>query len=281
MNKLIIHSELIDPRPRATEDGSMTAITEEFRGAISYLMRSIAAQPEVGGEYIGMLMFLSRGRRLLEGVQLLAARGYRAEAFAVSRSLTECAIDIAYILRTDTKARMDKFFNYIHLSSKQRYERLAEQGIHVPEDQRRSTDLAFAQVASSFNPKQRSWDLNVKQRAEDAGRLDLYKTLFDIGSAASHSSPEGMFWGHEMDFSVDANGRVLHLSERDATASERLLPYRLACLAMVDLLVTVMTYMDSDACAVRVKELWERVGPRLQKSGGEPEKHDEPPSLQK
>jgi hypothetical protein len=231
-------------------------------------MREVAAQYIIGGEYIGLLMFLSRGRRLLEAVQMLTAQGYRAEAFAVSRSMTECAIDLAYILRTDTKARMDKFFNYIHLVHKQRDARLAEQGIHVPEEQRRESEFAFSQVASSFSPKQKSWDMNVKQRAEDADQLGLYKTLYDIGSGASHSSPEGVFWGHDMDLSVDAKGKVLYLSEREPTGAERQLPYRLACLALIDLLVSVMTYMDSDSCAARVKELWDRVGPMLGQIGG-------------
>lgn len=262
-NRLIIDPALINPPPRSTIDGPMEACTSDFRSTISHLLKEIAALPIVGGEYIGLVMFLSRGRRLLEAVQMLTAQGYRAEAFSVSRSMTECAIDLAYILRTDTKARMDKFCNYIHLVHKQRDARLAEQGILLPEEQRRKSELAFSEVASSFSPKQKSWDLNVKERAEDAGRLGLYKTFYDIGSGASHSSPEGMFWGHDMDLSVDSDGTVIHLSERKPTGLERQLPYRLAGIALIDLLVSAMTYMNSDSCAARVNELWAHVGPML------------------
>src|SRR5690349_20461767 len=119
-NRLTIEPTFIEPPSPVELDGSMGTCSTEFESVMSGNMKDIAVQPEVGGEYIGLLMFLHRARSLLQSVQLLTARGYIAEAFAVMRSMTECTIDIAYILHADSKDRMEAFMNFVHVVNKRR-----------------------------------------------------------------------------------------------------------------------------------------------------------------
>jgi hypothetical protein len=259
-NHLVIDPLFITPSPREQLDGDMPRHASEFSSAIADLMKEVAARSEVGGEYIGLLMFLNRARNLLQSIRVLTALGYRAEAFAVSRSMTEAAIDVAYILSADTKQRMDGFMDYIHVLHKQRQERLEGQGINVSQEEKDSVDLAFAQVSSNYNPKHRPWDRTLRARSIDADRLGLYETAYDIGCGASHSSPEGMFWTHLVQVTEGPDGKTLYLSEHDPRGPERYLPFKLACRSLVDLLLSIARYMASDSAMKRVGEACANAG---------------------
>lgn len=221
-------------------------------------------QPEVGEEYIGLLMFLHRARCLLQSVQLLTARGYIVEAFAAMRSMTECTIDIAYILHADSEDRMDAFTNFVHVVNKRRQDRMASQGMQVSQERARRVDLAASRVASAYTAKQLSWDKkSLKERATEAGRLDLYENFYDIGCGASHSSPEAIFWAQDLMVEGDDPEIHINLSAKVAEGRERFHPYRMTCLALVHLLVSVAGYMDSEPLMTRINDAWQRVSMTL------------------
>jgi hypothetical protein len=263
-NRLTIDPTFIEPPPRVELDGSMGICSTEFESVISCMMKEIAMQPVVGGEHIGLLMFLHRARCLLQSVQLLTARGYIVEAFAVMRSMTECTIDIAYILHADSKDRMDAFTNFVHVVNKRRQDRMAGQGMQVSQESARKVDLAASRVTSSYNAKQLSWDKKtLKDRAAEAGRLKLYEDFYDVGCGASHSSPEAIFWAQDLTVEGDDPEIHINLSARVPEGPERFNPYRMTCLALVHLLLSVAGYMDSDSLMTRINDAWQRVSMTL------------------
>jgi hypothetical protein len=136
---------------------------------------------------------LFKGWKTIRAVRLLAVDGYGEDAMILLRSLTNPAIDMAFICRENTEQRLEQWIATARVSRR----RLAEQlGKQLPDEE--GTDWRTVEAAAN------QWNgRGIRQRAEAAGVENFDTLIYRFGSGFEH--PDAWMMS---DFASEADGFI-------------------------------------------------------------------------
>lgn len=181
----------------ATTDPSLAALrtlAQDCRALGMEAMTAALSRPSVVREG-HVMVFVARATTSLEAVELLATRGFVADALSVMRTIVELDIDLAFILQEETERRLELFFGHEQV----RAWLLAQAIARLPGEQPPEQVAAMATLRERFDavranyPNLYSWcPTRIRERAVATERHHSYDLAYAEGCAASHSGPEGL-----------------------------------------------------------------------------------------
>ena len=120
--------------------------------------------------------FFAKGWKTIRAVRLLAVDGYGEDAMILLRSLTNVAIDMAFICSDNTEERLMRWVASARVARR----RLAEHlGMPLPDEE--GTDWNAVEAEAN------QWSGGgIRQRAEAAGVEHLYMFMYRFGSGFEH-----------------------------------------------------------------------------------------------
>jgi hypothetical protein len=120
--------------------------------------------------------FFAKGWKSIQALRRLAVDGYGEDALILRRSLTNTAIDMAFITQTDTEERLSHWVAAGRVARR----RLAEAtGSALPDEEGTDWSVVEAEAAK--------WSgRNIRQRAEAASVRHLYALMYRFGSGFEH-----------------------------------------------------------------------------------------------
>ena len=140
--------------------------------------------------------FLCRAAQCLHSSVMLASAGLVGDAMAVMRTSVELLIDLAYILKEDSRSRIEKFERFediaqrklavgISLLHKGNVDAVAMNEIEERSEEARRL---YPTKPNGGLPQVKDWAGNtLSERAGDIGLDAIYRTLYRDACAASHS----------------------------------------------------------------------------------------------
>lgn len=208
-------------------------------------MKIIAAHPRRAVSHSMAIPMMMTGRALnaLDSVMLLVQAGHTVDAFSIMRSVCELAIDLGYMAKSDTEARMELFANHIFVSRHQFMKALDDAGLPNPQP-------AFAAKMASIHQRiegdydKPNWaGKSIAKRADESGKKTFYNFMFRLGSGASHSCAESLWWESS---ETTVGGHDTIVSRVGDYSKPEAAPLQLATLALFDILMTVAELLGLD-----------------------------------
>ena len=118
----------------------------------------------------------AKGWKTIRALRLLAANGYGEDGMILLRSLTNLAIDMAFLCRDNTEERLVQWV----ASARVTRHGLAQQlGVPLPDEEGTDWNAVEAE-ANQWNGR------GIRQRAEAAGVEHLYMFMYRLGSGFEH-----------------------------------------------------------------------------------------------
>ncbi len=137
---------------------------------------SLHTEPSAGGAPEAVAAFFAKGLKSMQALRILAAAGYGEDAFILLRSLTNTAIDMAFISDGNTEERLGQWVAVARLA---RYELARTLGETLADEA--GTDWKAVRAAAD------QWKgRGIRQRAEAAHVEHLYDLMYRFGSGFEH-----------------------------------------------------------------------------------------------
>jgi len=166
-------------------------------------------------------MLYARSRKAVAAARLLAAAGYGEGAMVIARSLVNVCIDLAYICKPESDARIEP---WIVNGRRARRTMAQEFGLTVEEEKR--IDWAQNDILA------KQWrDVKIEQRAKDAGLENFYKVLYRHGSSFEHSD----LWAVNAFLERGVDGPILKTDPSENLVVQSLF----ACYTFAQIMVTI------------------------------------------
>ena len=137
-------------------------------------------------------------------ILLLCQQGYGQDAAILVRSLIELLITLLYILKDPTDERIQRYFAYDWIMRKKMYnygktkpeilEILKERNQNLKQGDNPIEEVEKQAIAmqTKYNYKKDWSDKNMREMAEEVGRVDLYLTVYRLQSQIMHTAPRVM-----------------------------------------------------------------------------------------
>jgi hypothetical protein len=162
-----------------------------------------------------LLYALTKAYKTQAAILLLSEKGFGQDAGILSRSIFELNITTSYILKDIT--RIERFFDYDWIMRLRAHNLMSSDTLYSTTLKERDPSGEVLQnVMSQVRnikikyPKierRMSWaDKNIKEMAEEVGRLDAYKTAYHLQSNLSHPNPRNIndyFWEIKGNLEID------------------------------------------------------------------------------
>jgi hypothetical protein len=190
------------------------------------------------------MMMTSRAMNALDSVMLLVQGGHTTDAFSIMRSVCELAIDLGYMAAADTEARMELFADHIFVARHRLLKVLDDAGQTnpSPEFAARMKSI-YERVKGNYDNKGNWANKRIDQRAAEAGKKAFYDILHRLGSGASHSCAEALWWECT---ETTVNGEKAIVSRLGDYSTPDASPLLFATLALFDLLTTLVGLLGLD-----------------------------------
>lgn len=152
--------------------------------------------------------FLARGYQSLNSATILSSLGFEADAMSATRTITELAVDLAYIRKDDSDVRMELFMCFEDIANLKVARAISKLHDGKVDENAMSVLATKAQNARKLHPPRgdgklpevRDWAGNsIATRAENVGLANFYGTSYRDSSAASHSGAATMRYVVEVD----------------------------------------------------------------------------------
>jgi|JI8StandDraft_1071087.scaffolds.fasta_scaffold117101_2 hypothetical protein len=147
---------------------------------------------------------MGKAFKTYEAIGLLCRSGYGEDAFMLARTLFELMVTTAYILQDTTEDRLTRYVSYGWVTRKQMYDYvvsneslLAVLNKEIESGNRPDTvvevEAEYKKVMEKYKYKNNTWsDKKIDEMSELIGRLDMYKTVYKLQCALSHTNVRSM-----------------------------------------------------------------------------------------
>jgi len=141
-------------------------------------------------------------------VRTLVLNGYGNDAMKIVRGLFESEVNMAYLKRHPDK--LGDYLAYAHILNKRIYDAMSpEQQAAVPQERTQQVKVAAEAAKKNLVDARRrhfkdDWcEISLYDRAEEAGRLDIYKTVYRWSCSMHHGDVGALVF--QADSSGDAD----------------------------------------------------------------------------
>lgn len=200
--------------------------------------------------------FLARGYQSLNSATVLSSLGFEADAMSAGRTITELAVDLAYIRKSDSEARMELFMCFEDIANLKIARAISKLHDGKVDENAMNILATKAENARKLHPPRsdgklrevRDWaGNNIATRAENVGLANFYGTSYRDSSAATHSGAA------TMRYIVEIDGDDHRLIWGPGRATSR--PIRLAIIAYLMLVKVAIDSFELTLFAERYSAL--------------------------
>lgn len=148
---------------------------------------------------------LGKAYKTHDAILLLCKNGFGEDAFMLSRVLFELMVTSIYILNDESKERLERYFEYDWVIRKKLYDYMSRSdylskelnkkinGRSNAKEDIKEINMEYQRVKNKYNFNNFGWsDKNIKEMAEEIGRIDAYNTVYSLQCTASHSGARDM-----------------------------------------------------------------------------------------
>lgn len=168
---------------------------------------------ELSSLKVQTLGFVSCALHYAEAVALLARAGFAGPATALTRTLVELDIDLAFILRSPQVLErmlmdMGRFWDLAVFVAAGQAQRTADRTRHFPRhvDMRKASKRRKAMAKDFPAITEKKWCTdNISERAKITGRERVYEWAYEHTSGAVHSGGQALRYALEVRPAVDGN----------------------------------------------------------------------------